>query len=259
MEVSFIANTKKRIFIGLISLSLFLIGITLLVAYYLVVNDASTLHKVLLIIVGGFLLVMLILLGVGVLGLVFNLIRQKPLPFLQKIMLMATNALFPVALYLGKILGVDKETIKRSFIAVNNQLVKNQEVKLDPQEVMILAPHCLQWSECPHKITIDSKNCKRCGKCVVDDLHSLTEKYGVSFVVASGGTLARKFIKEFKPRAVVAIACERDLCSGIQDTPLPVLGVLNIRPQGPCFNTCVNLEAVEEATKFFLQINNLKK
>jgi len=43
VEVSFIANTKKRIFIGLISLSLFLIGITLLVAYYLVVNDASTL------------------------------------------------------------------------------------------------------------------------------------------------------------------------------------------------------------------------
>ena len=253
MEASLIANTKKRIFIGLISLSLFLIGISLLVAYYLIVNDVGTLYKLLLFVVGGFLLVMVLLLGVGIIGLVFNLIRQKPLPFLQKLMLMATNYLLPVALYLGKFLGVDKETIKRSYIAVNNQLVKNQRVRLDSKEVMILAPHCLQWSECPYKITKDINNCKRCGKCVIDELHSLSQKYDINFVVATGGTLARKFVKELKPKAVVAIACERDLCSGIQDTPLPVLGVLNIRPQGPCLNTCVKIDLVEEAINFFLK------
>jgi hypothetical protein len=49
------------------------------------------------------------------------------------------------------------------------------------------------------------------------------------------------------------VACERDLSSGIQDSyPLPVFGVLNSRPQGPCYDTLVDLEKVEEALKTFL-------
>ncbi len=43
----------------------------------------------------------------------------------------------------------------------------------------------------------------------------------------------------------MAIACERDLMSGIQDVyPLPAVGVLNIRPNGPCFNTKVDMAEV---------------
>jgi hypothetical protein len=49
------------------------------------------------------------------------------------------------------------------------------------------------------------------------------------------------------------VACERDLSSGIQDSyPLPVFGVVNYRPQGPCYDTLVDLERVEEALKTFL-------
>ena len=49
------------------------------------------------------------------------------------------------------------------------------------------------------------------------------------------------------------MACERDLSSGIQDSyPLPVFGVLNSRPHGPCYDTLVDLEKVEEALKTFL-------
>lgn len=40
----------------------------------------------------------------------------------------------------------------------------------------------------------------------------------------------------------MAIACERDLISGMEDVlPLPVLGLLNERPYGPCFNTQVDV------------------
>ena len=47
---------------------------------------------------------------------------------------------------------------------------------------------------------------------------------------------------------MIAIACERDLSSGIQDSnPLPVMGVLNRRPYGPCHDTKVDLNRVEDA------------
>ena len=43
------------------------------------------------------------------------------------------------------------------------------------------------------------------------------------------------------------------MTSGIQDVyPLPAVGVLNIRPNGPCFNTHVDIEQVREEIKKFL-------
>jgi len=73
--------------------------------------------------------------------------------------------------------------------------------------------------------------------------------------VATGGTLARQMVKQIRPKAIVAVACERDLTSGIQDVfPLPVVGVLNERPFGPCFNTRVDIKRVEAAVLDFLEV-----
>jgi hypothetical protein len=50
------------------------------------------------------------------------------------------------------------------------------------------------------------------------------------------------------------VACERDLTSGIRDThPLPVHGILNDRPEGPCLNTVVRLDLIEQALQHFVQ------
>lgn len=103
------------------------------------------------------------------------------------------------------------------------------------------------------KITTDVKNCKSCGLCNVADLLKLQNKYNVNVFIATGGTLARKKIKEFRPKAVVAVACERDLTAGVQDIKqIPVLGVFNQRPNGPCVDTKIDAKEVENAIKFFI-------
>ena len=68
--------------------------------------------------------------------------------------------------------------------------------------------------------------------------------------MATGGTLARQIVKKNRPQAVLAIACERDLMSGIQDVyPLPAVGVLNIRPNGPCYNTRVDIKEFKKVLR----------
>jgi hypothetical protein len=75
----------------------------------------------------------------------------------------------------------------------------------------------------------------------------------VGLAVATGGTLARRIVVERRPRLIIAVACERDLSSGIQDSyPLPVFGVINHRPHGPCYDTQVDLDRVEQALQTFL-------
>jgi hypothetical protein len=105
-----------------------------------------------------------------------------------------------------------------------------------------------------HKITIDVENCKQCGKCKIGDLKKLAAQNKCKLKVVTGGTLARKAIKEQHPGAVIAIACERDLSLGIQDiSAIPVLGILNRRPHGPCMNTDVDMNRVQTALNFFSQ------
>jgi len=54
------------------------------------------------------------------------------------------------------------------------------------------------------------------------------------------------------------VACERDLTSGIKDCyPLPVIGILNERPFGPCFNTIVDVSKIDAALSQVLLLEEL--
>jgi hypothetical protein len=153
----------------------------------------------------------------------------------------------------GKCLGITKEETRKSFIAINNQLVLAEARKVKPDRLLLLLPHCLQFHECKVRIIGDVENCQACGKCKIKDLVSLSKKYHIPVAVATGGTLARKIVVEKRPEVIVAVACERDLTSGIQDTyPIPVFGIFNMRPFGPCYDTDVDLELVEKGITTFL-------
>lgn len=242
---------KKRLFIGLLVISLVVLGVLLLAAWWLISRKGLFFNQVILALLTFSAVFFLILLGIGLIALIWSIWRSKTIPSLHAIMYAATKFLYPVALKLGKWFGLEEERIKNSYIQVSNQLVRTQ-VKDPVKKILILAPHCLQKTTCPHKITIDVNNCRDCGQCPVSGLRHLAKKYGVELVIVTGGTSARNILKKKRPDAVVAIACERDLTSGIRDVKgLPVIGVLNQRPEGPCCNTKVNLAKVEETIQFF--------
>lgn len=248
-------HSRKRLFIALLGASL--LALTLLAAgvWYLIFNpDRSVVYQIVLLSMIGLLVSAVVVAGFGLAGILLTLLAAKTYTPLQTPMRVAINLFFPLALGLGRAFGIEKDIIRSSFVEVNNQLVKARRVALSPRELLLLAPHCLQRTECPHKITADINNCHRCGGCCINDLLNISDKFGVPVGIATGGTLARKYVKEYRPRAIVAIACERDLTSGIQDSnPIPVLGVKNQRPFGPCNNTRISVPEVEEAILNFLK------
>ena len=175
-------------------------------------------------------------------------IRPKKRLFLG--FLLITEFLIALALYgIWKISYLGLENISEYLPAIVGAFLifMKSRIKVPANKLLVLVPHCLQLATCPHKITRDPNNCKRCGGCNIGDLMKLSEELGFVFFVATGGTLARQVVIKNRPQAVLAIACERDLMSGIQDVyPLPAVGVLNIRPNGPCYNTRVDMEEVKK-------------
>jgi hypothetical protein len=246
------SEPKKRIFIGLIVFTAFLI-IAVTVALYLIpyigLRNIHPWAPEIVCVTMGTVVGVLIL---GVVLLIITLVRGKEFFFASKLRGIVVEILFPIMIVVGRLLGISKEKVQQSFVEVNNLLVRAKCNGTRIERLLLLMPHCLQFSDCAIKITSDVYKCKACGKCKIKDLVELAHKYNVHLSVATGGTLARRRVAEAKPQAIIAVACERDLTSGIQDSyPLPVIGILNDRPFGPCFNTSVDIAKVAEALEFF--------
>jgi len=140
--------------------------------------------------------------------------------------------LYPPVLKVGGFFGIARDRLSHSFIRVSNTLARPEHGN---GPVLALFPRCLR--EDIRKTA--GEICDRFPDVV---LHT-----------APGGSVARKIICEINPRAIVAVACERDLISGIQDiAPLiPIIGIPNSRPSGPCKDTLMDIEKFRSAVEFF--------
>ena len=232
--------------------SLFLLGGLGAGFYYLMHPRLASLSNLVDRIVGlGFLAIFVILL-LGILLITTTALTGIDLLYPHNKHPITVRVLFPIAIVLGKLFRVNRNRLRTSFVKVNNALTKAQSKRIKGDRILILLPHCLQIDICNRKITNDLGNCVRCGKCPMAELLEVGEKYNLHIEVVNGGTLARRRVASFRPNGIVAVACERDLTLGIQDVyPIPVYGVINDRPNGPCMNTCVDMHLVEEAIRFF--------
>ncbi|NMB39515.1 MAG: DUF116 domain-containing protein [Firmicutes bacterium] len=237
-------ESDSRLFISLLGISF---GLLLFFAFML--TYISNISYVLLIIVG-----IIVFLGlITIAGLSFTLKRAKPILKFEKPIIWMLNRLYPIVLSIGGIMQIDKDRIRASFIFLHNRLTRLKHIKAKPEEVLLLLPHCIQDADCKFKVTTDVENCHRCGGCLINNLLELKDKYGFKMEVATGGTIARRKIEDFNPRVVIAVACERDLASGISDVEnINVLGITNKRPFGPCYNTTVDLNEIENVLKHVL-------
>lgn len=182
----------------------------------------------------------------------YNVIKDKKVSSsLMKINLKIANLLFNPVIFIASSIGIPKNEIRKIFVKLNNSYIYSNEYNFNSEDILILIPHCIQKNSCKLKVTNKIENCAKCGLCNVSDLVKLKEKTGINIFIATGGTLARKIIIDNKPKAVIAVACERDLTSGIQDMKhIPVLGVFNKRPNGPCVDTLIDIHEIENAINF---------
>jgi len=247
------AKPRKRLFIGLLTASSAVVLLFAFLLWWVPSVGLVNIHPVLPVLF-GIILGLLTFFVVGGLGmLVLTLLTGRDLFLSQRLRKLVIRYLFPGIISIGRLVGIDRDTLQQSFIALNNQLVRAKKLRVSPDKALILLPHCIQLFDCDIKITGDVSRCIQCGKCDISGLSAAANKRGIDIAVATGGTLARKIIVERRPRFILAVACERDLTSGIRDSyPLPVIGVLNHRPNGPCFNTHIVMDEVEKVLDEFI-------
>jgi hypothetical protein len=132
------------------------------------------------------------------------------------------------------------------LIRWNNGWVRRRTRRVAAGEVLVLVAHCLQGG-CGRTLGGDGCGCERCGGCDIAALRAICEQYGVRLRIAAGGREAAAVAREASVRAIVAVACDRELVAGLWAAfPKPVLAVPNSQPQGYCRRTRVEVQRVEE-------------
>ena len=122
-----------------------------------------------------------------------------------------------------------RDWVEHAAIDVYNTLAERRGRKVGKGELLVLIPRCLS-------------------KQALDGVLEIAGRYEVPVFVATRGQLARRVIRERRPRAVVAVACERDMMTGLRDVAgkLPVLGLTMQLPNGPCRDAAIDLGQMEQ-------------
>lgn len=204
-------------------------------------------HHALLAVVGAAASIMLLLLGWVSTGLI-RVNRPEGLKgWAIHALGTGTGLVLPAYIFLAGFFKGNKEAAEQIFIHINNVMVKYLLQKKTPGRLLMLLPHCMQNKDCSRRITENIENCLRCGRCKIGEVADLARLFGINVVVAKGGTAARNMVKEYRPEFIFAIACERELVSGIGDIGIiPVMGVVNQRPDGYCTNTTVDVAELKK-------------
>lgn len=192
----------------------------------------------------------------GAAALILNAAVRGTVPFYSKwLRWLLIKFYLPVMVMAGGIMGIPKIRIEQTFIDINNQMVRLMGRRFRPEKLLLLMPHCIQFDNCKIKVTRNVRNCAGCGKCEIGDLLSLSDEFGVNLFISTGGTVARRKVYEDMPDAVIAVACERDLTSGVMDAyPLPVLAIVNKRPRGYCMETGVSIGDVRNGIRSLMGV-----
>ena len=128
-----------------------------------------------------------------------------------------------------------RDWVENASVKVYNALALLRGRKVGKGELLLLIPRCLS-------------------KETLDGVLGIAGKYGVPVFVATRGQLARRVIRERRPRAVVAVACERDMVSGLHDVAgkIPVLGLTMTLPSGPCKDALLDMEQLEDWVRAYV-------
>ena len=223
-----------------------------LVVWFLMMLGAATVSTLAAEIITALFIIFALSVTVFTLIFAYTALTGRDLNMVKGPRRIATRLTLPFMLRVAKHANIDRDMLVRAFVNINNDMVRGIIKRKKPDKLLILLPHCIQLEGCDLKLTKDITRCTGCGRCDVKELVKIADRYNISINIATGGTVARKIVKETRPDLILAVACERDLLSGIQDTyPLPVLGFCNKRPNGECVSTRIDTRMIED------EINNI--
>jgi len=229
-------NEGKRLFLGFYLIAVIVFSSALFLAYYLIsprLNDINTFLDY-----GILVIVLAVIFGIGLFSLLFllTILTNRNFLFFRKKAGLHLEWIYPVVYKIASIFKISKDRVTNSMIKINNALIYITRDKFKSENLLVLLPRCFE-------------------KTIREKVLDITQKYKCQVFIATGGSSARQIVAKVNPDAIIGVACERDLISGMSDSKktIPIIAIPNRRPNGPCKDTNIDIEELEKAIRFMLK------
>lgn len=166
-------------------------------------------------------------------SVVLVLVTKKSSKFADRVT-MQFMKLFDYFAFVSENLGISRDRLGYSLLEIHNVLTRMKMRETSEGRLLVLSPRC-----------IDRDN--------AEQIRALSTEYDCDFYMAPTGAQARQKVAQTRPAAIIGIACERDLISGIRDVGdyFPVLGITNKRPIGPCKGAFIDMNELRDGLRVF--------
>ena len=229
------ATAGKRIFLSLLLGLIVFFGMLGYTIWYMITPRLVQFHPRFPLYVGLLFLVVWGILSLWFLIMVLSILLEKDLFLHLGGKRLSITFLVPIVLRFGIRLGFSRDRMGNSFVKISNTLIRGSTYRVKPEKLLILLPRCLQ-------------------KSLMNRIVDFAKQSHIPVFTVAGGEKAREIVYKMNPQAIIGVACERDLLSGIQEivSRIPVIGIPNRRPEGPCKNTTIDFQEFMNAIQTFL-------
>lgn len=150
---------------------------------------------------------------------------------------------------IAKKFGLSERLVNYTHIELRNKMNEFGYRRIPLNERFLFLPHCLRNSKyCKASYTNEGLQCKRCGKCQINELIAMAEEVGFQQVfICPGGSMVKNIMMKYRPKAVLGVSCfdEATLAfDSVQGTSIAPQATLLL--QDGCKDTRVNLTEVKE-------------
>jgi uncharacterized protein len=138
------------------------------------------------------------------------LIKEDKLVF-PRLLLFTIDMFYGLFKKFSENVGVDAKIVDQIGVEVRNKVNEKFFKKIDPQEKLLILPHCLRHTDCEAKLESSGLVCKDCNRCVIGILKDKAENMGFKVYIIPGSTFLKKIVEKNNFKAVLGVACYQDL------------------------------------------------
>lgn len=168
-------------------------------------------------------------------------------PFTRKVAMFVMNSPFR---RVAGAFGLRQKVTEEAYIDLVNKSNETLFAKTPFNERAVFLPHCTRHKKCPAKLGKYGYECKECGRCSIKKVKQEAEKLGYQVYVVPGGSVVWKIIKDKKPKAVLGVACSKELVQALEITEshgMPAQTVTLLRDG--CVDTIMDEDAILDKLK----------
>jgi hypothetical protein len=144
-------------------------------------------------------------------------------------------------------LGMDEKELMKLYVEMKNKFHRDRFAEIDYSDRILLLPQCLRDRSCDAELTEYGYDCGDCDRCKVADIKRVAEELGYRVFILPGGAVVEKILRRFRPKAVLGVACMKELVLGnivCEKVGIPAQGVALLRDG--CVGTDVDLDRLRD-------------